>query len=189
MAQPAQVAASFRLPAALVADGFALRPERDDDDKPFLLALYGSTRADELAQTPWSDEQKAAFLAMQFAAQRRHYRAHMPDAVWLVLEHAGEPIGRLYLEDRGERLHVVDISLVPAWRGRGLGGRIFARLIETAEAAGLGVGIFVEKFNPALRLYRRLGFVEVGDTGVYLEMERSPGALDAAASRSASSLA
>ena len=175
MARSAKVAASFRLPAALANDGFALRPERDDD-APFLLALYSSTRADELAQTPWSQEQKAAFLAMQFAAQRQHYRTHTPDGVWLVLERAGEPIGRLYLEDRGERLHVVDISLAPAWRGRGLGGQLLERLIETAGRAGRSVGIFVEKFNPALRLYRRLGFVEIGDTGVYLEMEREPGA-------------
>jgi ribosomal protein S18 acetylase RimI-like enzyme len=32
----------------------------------------------------------------------------------------------------------------------------------------------VEKFNPALRLYRRLGFTEIGDHGVYWEMEWLP---------------
>ena len=32
----------------------------------------------------------------------------------------------------------------------------------------------VEKFNPALRLYRRLGFANLADHGVYLELEWLP---------------
>ena len=40
--------------------------------------------------------------------------------------------------------------------------------------AGLPVRIHVEKFNPALRLYRRLGFTEIEDKGIYLFMEWQP---------------
>ena len=42
------------------------------------------------------------------------------------------------------------------------------------RAGGKGVGIMVEKFNPALRLYRRLGFTAIADHEVYLEMEWLP---------------
>ncbi len=163
--------AAFELPGELRSQGYALRPEREADIA-FLSRLYASTREDEVAQVvAWTPEQRAGFLAMQFAAQRQHYRTHIPDCAWLVLERRGEPMGRLYLEDRVSRLHVVDIALLPPWRGSGVGSAILKALIAAAQAQGKGVGIFVEKFNPALRLYRRLGFGEVSDSGVYLEME------------------
>ena len=89
---------------------------------------------------------------------------------------AGEPVGRLYLETRETRLHIVDIALMPAQRGRGTGTAILAALQQAARANGRGVGIFVEKFNPALRLYRRLGFAEIANHEIYFEMEWLPGA-------------
>lgn len=166
---------AFTLPAALQLQGYNLRRE-GDADLPFLFALYASTRADELAQAQdWSEEQKHVFLTQQFNAQHHHYRQHFPDCSFDVIEHHAEPIGRLYLDRRATRLHIVDIALMPGQRGRGIGTAMLIGLIDTAAQSGLGVGIFVEKFNPALKLYRRLGFVDVSDTGVYLEMERMPG--------------
>jgi GNAT superfamily N-acetyltransferase len=164
---------AFELPAALSRDGFALRPEAEGDI-PFLVELYASTREAELAAVPWTPEQKRAFLLQQFEAQRRDYRTRLEGCVFDVIERGGEPIGRLYLHARGCALHVVDISLAPIWRGRGVGGAILEAVIASAHADGLAVGIFVEKYNPALSLYRRLGFVEIADHGVYLEMERAP---------------
>ena len=163
----------FSLPAALMSQGFALRPETDDD-MPFLMCLYASTRAGELSAIPWSDDQKQVFLATQFQAQRRHYRTYIPDCRFDVLVLRNEPIGRLYVEARETRLHIVDIALMPAQRGRGTGTAILEALQRTARASGRGVGIFVEKFNPALRLYRRLGFAEIADLEVYFEMEWLP---------------
>jgi len=164
---------AFHLPAALLSEGFALRPEVDDD-LPFLMRLYASTRDEELAVTGWAPEQKQAFLAQQFQAQRHHYRNYIPNAQFDVLECRGEPAGRLYLETRQTQLHIVDIALLPSWRGKRIGTAILEALIDAAGRTGRGVGIFVEKFNPALRLYRRLGFTEIQDAGVYLEMERTP---------------
>ena len=158
-------------PAALFSRGFALRDEVEAD-VPFLRRLYASTRAEELANAPWSEAQKAMFLAQQFDAQRRHYRAQIDGCLFQVIERDGEPVGRLYLQWRQTQLHVVDIALLPGMRGQGVGTLLLEALIAAAAAHGRALGIFVEKFNPALHLYRRLGFVEIGDTGVYLEMER-----------------
>jgi ribosomal protein S18 acetylase RimI-like enzyme len=163
----------FQLPAALLSQGFVLRPETDDD-LPFLMRLYGSTREPELAMTGWPAEQKQAFIAQQFQAQRHHYRTFISNCRFDVLECRGEPIGRLYLETRQTQLNVVDIALLPTWRGKGIGTTILEALIKTAGQTERGVGIFVEKYNPALRLYRRLGFLEIQDTGIYYEMERPP---------------
>jgi ribosomal protein S18 acetylase RimI-like enzyme len=164
---------AFRLPAPLLSQGYALRPETEDD-LPFLMRLYASTREAELAVTGWSPEQKQAFVASQFAAQRHHYRTYIPACRFEVLERQGEPVGRLYL-DRGEtRFHIVDIALLPAWCGQGIGTAILRALMETAERDGRGLSIFVEKFNPALRLYRRLAFTAIRDTEMHLEMEWIP---------------
>jgi ribosomal protein S18 acetylase RimI-like enzyme len=164
---------AFALPAALVSQGYALRRE-SEADIPFLMRLYTSTREEELKPIPWSKEQKQAFLASQFQAQRHHYYKFIPDCAFDVIERAGAPVGRLYLEARQTQLHIVDIALMPQSRGQGLGTAIMQALQAQAAAQGKGVGIFVEKFNPALRLYRRLGFAEIGAREVYLEMEWRP---------------
>jgi ribosomal protein S18 acetylase RimI-like enzyme len=148
-------------------------------DEPFLFRLYASTRTDELAPVPWSDEQKAAFLDMQARAQHTDYRRNYADADWLVIERGGIDIGRLYL-DRGNNNsahHIIDIAFLPDWRAQGLGGALLRDLIEEAARAGKPMSIHVEKFNPAMRLYQRLGFVKIEDHGVYDFMRRtsSPG--------------
>jgi len=163
----------FALPAALRPQGYALRPETNADI-PFLMRLYASTREQEMTPVPWSAEQKQAFLASQFEAQRSHYRTHIADAAFDVIEHRGVAVGRLYLEARQTQLYIVDIALLPEWRGKGIGSAIMQAVMTTAAAGGRGVGIMVEKFNPALRLYRRLGFTDIANHEVYLEMEWLP---------------
>ncbi|MGY4396799.1 ribosomal protein S18 acetylase RimI-like enzyme [Sphingomonas sp. UYAg733] len=161
----------FHLPGALAAQGFSLRPEADAD-VPFAMRLYASTREEELAQVSgWSEGQKSLFLAQQFTAQRHHYKTQLA-CDFHVIEHHGEPVGRLYLERRETIVSIVDIALMPEARGKGAGRLIIEALIEAAAQTGRGVGIFVEKFNPALHLYQRLGFTMVRELEVYLEMER-----------------
>lgn len=164
---------AFTLSAALLAQGFVLRPETEADI-PFLLQLFASTREEELASWPWSAEQKAAFLAQQFQAQRYHYRNFIAGCTFDVIEHNGKPAGRLYLQAQPSCLHIVDVALLPAWRGHGLGAALLEGLQAAGRVRGKGVSTFVEKFNPALRLYRRFGFAEIADHGVYLEMEWRP---------------
>lgn len=154
----------FIAPAGLVA-----RP-RTPADTEFFAALYASTRATELAPLPWPDDAKRAFLRSQFEAQTRHYDLHYPDSEFLVLER-GDAIGRLILSWGERDLHVVDIALVPACCGLGLGTAVLRAAM--AQAPG-SVSIHVERFNPALRLYRRLGFVHEEDTGVYYRMRWKP---------------
>jgi ribosomal protein S18 acetylase RimI-like enzyme len=163
----------FELPAALLSQGFVLRPETDDDP-PFLRALYASTREEELAITGWPAAQKLAFCNSQFDAQRYHYRTYIQNCRFDVLECRGEPVGRFYLEPRITQLNIVDIALMPAWRGKGIGTAILEAVQQTARQSGRGVCIFVEQYNPALRLYRRLGFTEVREDGPYFEMEWVP---------------
>jgi ribosomal protein S18 acetylase RimI-like enzyme len=145
-------------------------------DRAFLLQVYGSTRADELALLPWTDEQKAGFVVHQFEAQDSHYRKHYYDAAFDVIEVDGEPAGRLYVHRGPREIRIVDIALLPAFRGRGIGTRLLCGLIAEAEAedGGRKLSIHVEMNNPARTLYERLGFRPAGEHGVYVLMERVP---------------
>jgi GNAT superfamily N-acetyltransferase len=153
---------------------YRLRPIADAD-LPFLRALYGSTRELELAPVPWSDEQKAAFLDQQFGAQHAWWQEHYRTARFDLVLVEDEPAGRLYVDVWEKEIRVVDIALMPAFRGAGLGTRLLQQVFAEADAAGKPVTIHVEIFNPARSLYERLGFVEKGMHGdVYLLMERAP---------------
>lgn len=154
----------------------ALRPIGADDE-PFLLAVYASTREEELALVPWSDAEKAAFVAMQFAAQSAHYARHYAGMTADVVLLDGEPAGRLLVARGDEEIRIVDVALLPAFRGRGAGGALLAELMGEARAAGKRLSIHVERENRALRLYRRLGFEPAGEAGVYLRMEWDPAAI------------
>jgi GNAT superfamily N-acetyltransferase len=148
------------------AAGLTFRPITDAD-LPFLERVYGSTRMDELALTDWSDAQKAAFITMQFSAQHAHYQKHYVGSDFLVIERGGEGIGRLYLARWKAEHRIVDIALLPDHRGVGVGTALLTDLLDEAAAAGKAVTIHVEKFNPAMSLYRRLGFVAAGEEGAY----------------------
>ena len=151
---------------AALPPGHGLR-ERTPQDLPFLRDLYAHVREEELRPVPWPAATKLAFLHDQFERQHAHYLAHYPQACWWVLTHEGEPIGRLYVEQTPRDMRVMDISLLAAHRNRGLGGALMRALIERADRAGVPVTLHVEPFNPALRLYQRLGYSVRGPYGGY----------------------
>jgi len=151
----------------------ALRPARDHDYE-FFERVFASTRAEELAPIPWTDEQKRAFLGQQFAAQTAHYAQHYADTSFDVILLDGEPAGRLIVARREVAILIVDISLLPEHRSRGVGTRLLASLIDEAEASARKLSIHVEINNPARRLYERLGFRCVDEHGMYLRMEWDP---------------
>ena len=149
-----------------IRKGLRFSPELDSD-YPFLLALYATTRAAELEQVPWSPAEKSAFVEMQFQAQRQHYQSHYPDAEWLVVSCKDTQVGRLYLEGWPSEIRIIDIALMPDWRGQGLGTQMMRDVMSIAAAGNIGVGIHVESASPAIRLYSALGFEKIEDKGVY----------------------
>jgi GNAT superfamily N-acetyltransferase len=144
------------------------------DDKDFLYAVYAGTRAEELAPLDWNEEQKTAFLKMQFSAQHQYYQEQFPDAAFKVVLLDGKPIGRLYVERRENEIRVIDIALLPEYRNGGIGTSLLKELIAEADEAHKPVRIHIERFNRALRLYERLGFTKLEDRGVYFLLAWSP---------------
>lgn len=143
-----------------------------DGDVPFLRLLYGDTRAAELAAVPWPEAVRCAFLDSQFTLQHQHYVTYYQPADYLVIEHAGTPIGRLYLHCTEREATVIDIALLDAWRGRGFGSALLREVQQAAVRDALdAVVLHVELRNhAALKLYERVGFVAEADTGTHLRM-------------------
>jgi len=148
----------------------AFRPETDND-REFLFRLYAGTREEEMKLVDWSDEQKEAFLRQQFEAQTAHYRKNYIGAEYAIILREGVPVGRLYLHQSPGDLRIMDIVLMPEHRGSGIGGALLREIMARAGAKGDAVSIHVEQFNPALRLYERLGFRRIGEHGVYYLLE------------------
>lgn len=141
----------------------------------FLLRLYATTRADEMAMvTDWRDEQKEQFVRMQFQAQHAWYQEHYGGAQLDLILAGGIPAGRFYVQRRETEIRLMDISLLPEYRNRGIGTALLKELFAESAATGKPVTIHVEKYNPAMRLYERLGFVPIADRGVYLLLQRVP---------------
>lgn len=136
--------------------------------------LYGDTRAEEMERFPFDEAQRKAFLDQQFAAQFEHYRIHYPTCERNIVEWGGQPVGRFWLDEWPDQIRLVDIALLANCRGSGIGTRLVEGVLARAAAAGKPVTIHVESFNPALRLYERLGFERVDTNGVYYLMKWTP---------------
>jgi N-acetylglutamate synthase-like GNAT family acetyltransferase len=146
------------------------RPFREAD-RSFVFGLYAGTREKEMAMVPWTAEQKHAFVLMQFQAQLAGYREAYPEATHEILEHEGVPVGRIYLSRRADCLHLMDITIAPPVRNRGLGTRVLTEILSEARCSDLPATIYVESFNPSLRLFQRLGFRVAKQDGFELLLE------------------
>jgi len=107
--------------------------------------------------------------------QHAHYMNVYKDAEFQIIESDSTDIGRLYIWSTEQQIRIVDVAILPEFRGKGVGTKILGGLIQESELSGKKLNIHVEYFNPALHLYERLGFIKTDDTGVYLFMERVPG--------------
>ncbi|OIQ94783.1 mycothiol acetyltransferase [mine drainage metagenome] len=158
------------LPEPMTSSGIGLRAETDDD-RDFVERLYLTVRWEELAQVDWPETAKTAFLKDQFLHQRHHYLTHYHDTDFGIVTWGGAPVGRLYLYRGRVDCRIVDISLLPEARGQGLGTALLGAVFAESAAAGRTVSIHVEIFNPAQRLYERLGFQDVTVRGPYRLMQ------------------
>ncbi len=142
-------------------------------DHDFLLAVFASTRSDELAGLAWDPSQTQAFIKMQFSAQSQNYSASYPLAENQIILLADRPIGRILVERTAEEFLLVDIAILPEHRNAGVGSALIQDLLREAAARSKPVRLQVLNFSPAVRLYQRLGFSSISGDGVYLEMKWS----------------
>ena len=148
-----------------------LHPFLPEEDEEFLYRVFCSTREEELGPLDWNEAQREAFLRMQFAAYRHHYRTDLSDADYQVILHDGCPAGIFIVARWKNEIRLADIALLPKHRNAGIGTTLVRSLVDEAEQVGKPVTVHVDKSNRALSFYRRLGFVQVEDVGMHYLMK------------------
>jgi ribosomal protein S18 acetylase RimI-like enzyme len=154
----------------MAEESITLRPATEDD-REFLLALYKSSRGDDLRGLDWDEERIGEFLAMQYEAHQNFLTNDHPNIEDQIVLSYGAPVGRLAIEQRSEEIRLVDVSLLPEHRQRGTGTLLIQELQTQAAAAKRPLRLQVIRFNRAVNLFERLGFRRTSETGTHFQME------------------
>ena len=144
------------------------------EDEPFLYEVYASTRAAEMSVVPWEEAQKEAFLKQQFTAQRDHYLKHYPEAQYQIILLDERPVGRIYVDRSDDEIRILDITLLPHYRGAGVGTPLIEEIMSEGQRSGRAVSIYVDNFSPALHLFDRLGFNRIEENGIHVLFKWNP---------------
>ena len=153
-----------------------LRPAEVKDNS-FIETVYRSTR-EELILTGWTEQQKWAFIKMQSTAQLSEYKTKFPGAAFQVIIFNKQDAGRFYTWENDHEIRLIDITLLPPFRGKGIGSFLLGDLIKKSDKLQKKISLHVDPSNPALQLYRRLGFIHLNNNGRHYYMERDPEVLD-----------
>ena len=137
-------------------------------DESFLLSVYASTRAAEMALVPWDETQKMMFLQAQFQAQQQHYQARYPNASLNVIKMGDEKVGRLYTAELDDEIRIIDVTVLPEYQKRGIGTKLIEDVLKTGAEKQKPVQIYIEDFNLSAKFFSRLGFTPVSEQGVHV---------------------
>ncbi len=151
----------------------ALRPEVKQDEA-FIETLYRSTREAELKLTNWPEEQKNAFVLMQTMAQLSEYKIKFPDAAFQVITYNKQNAGRFYTSENDLEIRLIDITLLPQFRGKGIGSALLKDLVKRSDKVQKKISLHVDPESPAVQLYLRSGFIYIKNNGRHFYMERNP---------------
>jgi ribosomal protein S18 acetylase RimI-like enzyme len=110
----------------------------------------------------WGRANDRGFVAFDEATSRP------AGAAWARLFVADER-GYGYINDETPELSA---AVLPEYRNKGVGTALLNRLVEDARTRFPALSLSVSADNPAVRLYRRLGFRVVGQAGTSLVMEK-----------------
>ena len=154
----------------MAEESITLRPATEDD-RDFLLALYKSSRGDDLRGLSWEEERINEFLEMQYEAHQTFLANDHPNLQDQIVLVDGASVGHLAVEQRAEEIRLVDVSLVPEHRQRGTGTLLIQELQAQAAAAQRPLRLQVIRFNRAVTLFERLGFRRTSETGTHFQME------------------
>ena len=151
----------------------SLRPASPEDEE-FLLAVFKSSRGDDLRELGWEEDRIDEFLGMQFEAQQRLYQNDYQQADDQIVLCAGQLAGRLTVERRDHEIRCVDLALLPEHRNSGIGTLLIRQLQDEARLANKPLRLGLIRFSRAVSLFERLGFVRTSETGTHFQMEWLP---------------
>lgn len=146
-----------------------LRTATSGDDV-FLRAVFADSRSADFAGL--TDPALTQLLDLQQRAQAADRAARHPGATTSVVLLDGEQVGTITVDRtaRDAGAHLVDIAILSAQRGRGIGSRLIRELIGSAGRVTLSVWALN---TGAVRLYERHGFQVDSERSGYLWMSKA----------------
>jgi len=145
-----------------------------DSDVLFLKKIYADSRAWEFELTQWSDKDRDDFISRQFNLQDSYYKSTFIGAIHRIIQLDGIDIGRLIVNRHDDLMHIIDITISSLYQGRGIASDILKSLLNEAQGGKVPVQLSVEKGNPAINLYLRLGFQKTDISGHHITMKWKP---------------
>jgi ribosomal protein S18 acetylase RimI-like enzyme len=142
-----------------MAPQVSLRPSRPSDYQ-FALYLYLESTKRLLLQLGRWDESR---VVARFKA------GYKPEEVQVILSDAVD-IGWIQASNSADELHLDQLHIINHFRNLGIGTGLIHDLQDRARRTGKTVGLNVIRGNPAIVLYRRLGFRIVGEDEEKLKM-------------------
>ena len=150
---------------------FALWPEQPEDS----LFIHDLTMRCSALGTMLP----APLLREQAWVKEASHRAAYPMAMRRVVSVDGVHAGRIVVDwGTDRRSHGVDIAVLPELRSSGLGLHMLRSWLEVADAGQWHCTLDVNRDNPAVRVYARLGFRaadeqdKAGDSAPFMRMVR-----------------
>ena len=153
--------------------GLARLRRCDVSDDAFLYDVFVTTWQSEVAALP-NQNLAQHVLRIQHIAQERRFASGFPEHERYVVLEDGEPAGRLYVDQSGVDIALLDLTLLPRFRSRGLGTRVVRDLLTEAGRDSRKVTLRVpRRQNRATDFYTRLGFhlVSVDDVDNFFDWE------------------
>ncbi len=160
--------AALRVEAA----GLTLRPAAEGDIPALRALVIADTDAALGEEVP--PAVRSLMGSLQLDGRRPVIAPVRPDTLDAVVLRKGAVIGRVVLRQVPGGVRLLDITMLPDKRRQGLGGGVLRALAAAADDLGWSVSARVWFDSPAKSLFRRAGFVKVGETAVDDLLERRP---------------
>ena len=156
-----------------IGTSISTRPVTSDDHE-FLFEVYQSSRGDDLRGLGWEQARVIEFLRMQYEAHQQFHDREFKNATDEIILVGGERAGRLVIERREHEIRWIDLSLLPQFQNSGVGSFLIRKIQDDARRTRKPLRLQIIRFNRAVNLFERLGFVRTSETGTHFQLEWTP---------------
>jgi len=144
--------------------GITLRPLRASDAEVLVRLNAANNEHLWLAANKTPDEIHE-LIELQGRHKDASYQRDYGKHAEYVIEKTGDVVGRLTINQGSYIFHILEISLLPEYRGKGIGADVIRTCLRAAAASHVPLSLTVRMDQPGLvKLYESLGFrTEIAD--------------------------
>ncbi|MGI8418428.1 MAG: GNAT family N-acetyltransferase [Nakamurella sp.] len=138
-------------------------------DKDLLRAIFTDSRSSWFAALPVA--LAAALLDVQFRAHRNDRELRWPHSVDQIIELQGVPAGRVTVWIGADEIRIIDLALLPGFRGQGIGRTILTDVKQEAAELCLPLRMAAAKQCDGRPSWPTLRMTVIGESDTDIELE------------------